>query len=53
MNDKFDLEIERILAIKETIANLLQVHSSSSSSSRLDWIEKKIDTLIEELKHED
>lgn len=52
MNNKIDVKIERILAIKETIAKLLEMHKASTSSSRLDWLEDKIDVLIEELKHE-
>lgn len=53
MNNEIDVKIERILAIKETLAKLIEAHMASSSSSRLDWMEKKIDSLLEELKHED
>ena len=53
MNNEIDVKIERIIAIKETLAKLLDVHTTCNSSSRLSWIEEKIDILIEELKNED
>lgn len=53
MNKEIDVKIERILAIKETLAKLIDAHGTCSSSVRLDWMEKKIDSLLEELKHED
>ena len=53
MNKEIDVKIERILAIKEILSRLIEAHMACASSARLDWFEKKIDSLLEELKHED
>lgn len=53
MNDLFDVKIERINAIKEILLKLIALHQTSTSSSRADWVQTKIDILLGELTRED
>lgn len=52
MNNEIDVKIERILAIKEIIAKLIDAHQKSTVSTRADWFQSKIDILLKELTHE-
>lgn len=45
-----DVKVERLLVIKEVLLKLIENHKTCNNSTRLDWLEKKIDALLEELK---
>ena len=53
MNNEIDVKIERILAIKEILTRLIDTFEKASTDARRIWTQEKIDSLIEELKHED
>lgn len=45
-----DVKVERLLVIKEVLFKLIEGYKSCTNSTRMDWHEKKIDALLEELK---